>query len=134
MGEWLTVREAARLAGVDSDTIRRWCDRGMIPSMRTPGGHRRVESEGLVEVMRAPKTKPTDAPRRSVPDALDAMIVEADSWWDWTPPQYLSEDQLAQMRLTIVGPAGVISSLNQLADAITDRLNELDSRPESPTT
>jgi len=38
---WLTLGQASRTLGVTPNTLRRWADRGQIPSFVTPGGHRR---------------------------------------------------------------------------------------------
>lgn len=38
---WLTLTQASRALGVTPNTLRRWADRGQIPSFVTPGGHRR---------------------------------------------------------------------------------------------
>jgi excisionase family DNA binding protein len=38
---WLTLGQASRTLGVTPNTLRRWADRGQIPSFITPGGHRR---------------------------------------------------------------------------------------------
>jgi len=40
-GRWLTLTQASRALGVTPNTLRRWADRGQIPSFVTPGGHRR---------------------------------------------------------------------------------------------
>ena len=40
-GVWLTLTQASRKLGVTPNTLRRWADRGQIPSFVTPGGHRR---------------------------------------------------------------------------------------------
>ncbi len=39
--QWLGLGAAAAWMGVHRSTLRRWADRGEIPVMRTPGGHRR---------------------------------------------------------------------------------------------
>ena len=44
---WLSLGPAARLLGVDPDTLRRWSDDGRVPSYTTPGGHRRFERRTL---------------------------------------------------------------------------------------
>jgi excisionase family DNA binding protein len=38
---WLTLGQASRTLGVTPNTLRRWADRGQVPSFTTPGGHRR---------------------------------------------------------------------------------------------
>lgn len=45
--KWLSLPEAAEHLGVHSATLRRWTDRGEIPHMRTPGGHRRLALSDL---------------------------------------------------------------------------------------
>ena len=39
--------EAAELLGVSPDTVRRWADAGRLLTVRTAGGHRRVEGTAL---------------------------------------------------------------------------------------
>lgn len=46
----LTTSEAAEALGVSPATVKRWADRGKIPSSRTPGGHRRYPAPGLARV------------------------------------------------------------------------------------
>jgi excisionase family DNA binding protein len=49
----LSLGPAARLLGVDPDTLRRWSDEGRVEAFTTPGGHRRFdrsEIERLLEV------------------------------------------------------------------------------------
>lgn len=39
--QWLSLSDAALLLGVHPSTVRSWSDRGVLPSHRTQGGHRR---------------------------------------------------------------------------------------------
>lgn len=39
--ELLPPREVARMLGVDPKTVTRWAIAGKLPSLKTPGGHRR---------------------------------------------------------------------------------------------
>lgn len=50
--EWLTLREAAALLGVHPATLRQWADAGVVPSFRTPGGHRRFVRSDLEAFLR----------------------------------------------------------------------------------
>ena len=45
--ELLTPAEVAELFRVDSKTVRRWAASGRLPSIRTPGGHRRFRAEDV---------------------------------------------------------------------------------------
>ena len=39
--ELLTTHDAARLLGVGTTSVKRWADAGLLPCVKTPGGHRR---------------------------------------------------------------------------------------------
>jgi excisionase family DNA binding protein len=45
----LSPRQAADLLGVSEATVRRWCDRRLLPATRTAGRHRRIERSALLQ-------------------------------------------------------------------------------------
>jgi excisionase family DNA binding protein len=49
----LTTVEASNLAGVGPSTVKRWADQGLLPCVRTAGGHRRFERSALERFLRA---------------------------------------------------------------------------------
>lgn len=51
-GIHLTTVEASDLAGVASSTLKRWADQGLLPCVRTAGGHRRFERFALERFLR----------------------------------------------------------------------------------
>ncbi|HID88924.1 MAG TPA: helix-turn-helix domain-containing protein [Anaerolineales bacterium] len=69
---WLTLGEAARLLGVHPTTLRRWSERGEIPYLRTPGGHRRFLREDLETFVRKRK-RSADLP---TPDHLAHGLIQ----------------------------------------------------------
>jgi excisionase family DNA binding protein len=48
----LTTVEASNLAGVGLSTVKRWADQGLLPHVRTAGGHRRFERFALERFLR----------------------------------------------------------------------------------
>ncbi len=38
--DWLTLAEAAAFLGVSQRTVRRWADRGLLPTVGSPSGYR----------------------------------------------------------------------------------------------
>lgn len=48
----ISTRQAAQALGVSEASLKRWCDQGLLPSARTPGGHRRLPLSGIVEFVR----------------------------------------------------------------------------------
>jgi excisionase family DNA binding protein len=48
----LSTRRAADALGVSESSLKRWCDQGLIESVRTAGGHRRLEPRAVIEYAR----------------------------------------------------------------------------------
>ena len=69
---WLTLSRAARFLGVHPTTLRRWADRGEIPYLRTPGGHRRFLREDL-EAFLARRKRSTELP---VPEQVVHGLIQ----------------------------------------------------------
>ena len=53
MQQSFTPRQVARALGVGESTVKRWCDKGVIPVDSTPGGHRRIPIAPLFEFLKA---------------------------------------------------------------------------------
>ena len=56
-GVWLTLTQASRKLGVTPNTLRRWADRGQIPSFVTPGGHRRFPLTAIMSFVPSHRTQ-----------------------------------------------------------------------------
>lgn len=52
MKKLISPKQVARAIGVSESTLKRWCDRGLIPMTKTAGGHRRLEVEAVVRFLR----------------------------------------------------------------------------------
>jgi len=61
VAEGLKIGQAAELLRVSPDTVRRWIDRGQLPAVRSDGGRRQVDGEGLARFWaeRAPTPPPS---------------------------------------------------------------------------
>lgn len=53
MKELLTPKQVAQAIGVSEASLKRWCDRGLVPSVRTAGGHRRLPVSGVIQYLRS---------------------------------------------------------------------------------
>lgn len=51
MEDQLTTRQVAEALNVSESSVKRWCDRGAIPTVRTLGGHRRIPLEGFLKFL-----------------------------------------------------------------------------------
>jgi excisionase family DNA binding protein len=62
--DWLSLGPAARLLGVDADTLRRWADAGRIEAFTTPGGHRRFSRRSIERLISANRAGGSHGPPR----------------------------------------------------------------------
>ena len=67
-GAFLSRGEVARLFGVSLSTVTRWARTGMIPALRTPGGHYRFRSDDF-----------RGARREQMPASAAAGAADSDS-------------------------------------------------------
>jgi len=52
MKEFVTPKQVARAIGVSESSLKRWCDKGLLPTVRTAGGHRRLRMQSVLEFLR----------------------------------------------------------------------------------
>ena len=57
MDRLLTTSDAAEKAGVGPTAIKRWADEGLLPCVRTAGGHRRFEEAALAAFLKGQATR-----------------------------------------------------------------------------
>lgn len=52
MNEFVTPKQVSRAIQASESSVKRWCDKGVIPSQKTAGGHRRIPLAGLLVFLR----------------------------------------------------------------------------------
>lgn len=52
MKELVSPKQVALALGVSEASLKRWCDKGLIPAIRTAGGHRRLPINGVIHFIR----------------------------------------------------------------------------------
>ncbi|MFC1758698.1 B12-binding domain-containing protein [Planctomycetota bacterium] len=55
MRDLLTPKQVARAIAASESSVKRWCDKGIIPTQYTAGGHRRITMPGLLGFLREGK-------------------------------------------------------------------------------
>lgn len=83
----LTTQEAAKKAGVGATAVKRWADAGLLPCVRTAGGHRRFEERAVLDFL--------NSIRRSDDDQLSDVEV----WLDQLLAAESSHEVEAQLLL-----------------------------------
>ncbi len=69
---WLTLTQASRALGVTPNTLRRWADRGQVPSFVTPGGHRRFPLAAIISYV--PSHRAQRPPLAAIGASSDHMV------------------------------------------------------------
>lgn len=52
MKELVSPKQVAKAIGVSESSLKRWCDNGLLPTVRTAGGHRRIAINGALKFIR----------------------------------------------------------------------------------
>jgi len=65
--QWVGMRRACEILGVNQSTLRQWTDSGRVPVFLTPGGHRRYREDDLRAL--------TARPRASAEAPLSTLLL-----------------------------------------------------------
>lgn len=72
----ISTIQAAQMLGVAVSSVAKWIDEGKLRAGRTPGGHRRIEREDLVDFLRRQKLP---IPPELSPSRCRILIVDDDA-------------------------------------------------------
>ena len=102
--EWLSLSAAAKVLGVHPSTVRLWSDKGVLPTHKTQGGHRRYKHSEITlwaqsyKRSRAISIEPEHMMQeviKTVRMQISEGRLQAESWY-----QKLDEDAREQYRLS----------------------------------
>ena len=97
--EWLSLKGAAELLGVHPGTVRLWSNKGVLPTHRTSGGHRRYRRDDVLlwaKTAREVRAEPEGIMRlamKNVRMQIGEANLESESWF-----QKLNEEARKQYR------------------------------------
>lgn len=97
--EWLSLGDAAKLLGVHPSTVRLWSDKGVLPTHRTSGGHRRYRRDEVLlwaRTAREVRVEPEGILRMAMKNVrvqIGEANLESEAWY-----QNLDENARKQYR------------------------------------
>ena len=119
-------KEVAESLCVSESSVKRWCDRGAIATVRTVGGHRRITLEALQQFLSSSERRlihPEILGLPMLPAARQLSISGGDSPQQQAFRQALAAGQESQCRDILRGLIGKGHSASQAADGlITDAM------------
>jgi len=77
MDDFISTEEAGRLLRVGPTAVKRWADQGLLPCVRTPGGHRRYSRTAVERFLRADARSAADGLADLLVNAADGHVVQA---------------------------------------------------------
>lgn len=100
--EWLSLSDAAKLLGVHPSTVRLWSDKGVLPTHKTQGGHRRYKSSEIALWAEANVKSPEIQTEHMLQEVIKNVRMQisegrlqAEAWY-----QKLDDDARAQYRMS----------------------------------
>ena len=85
--EWLSLSDAAKLLGVHPSTVRLWSDKGVLPTHRTSGGHRRYRRNEMLlwaKTAREIRVEPENIMQTAMKNVrvqIAEAHLESESWY-----------------------------------------------------
>ncbi|MFH1131416.1 MAG: response regulator [Pseudomonadota bacterium] len=107
-------REIGRIVGADPSSINRWIDAGILRAFRTPGGHRRVLEEDLLDFLEEsgmPLPEDLQVQQRHV-----LLVDEDKSWLRTTRRALMRADETLQVQMA----SSIIEALILIGDLHPD--------------
>jgi len=100
--KWLSLSAAAKVLGVHPSTVRLWSDKGVLPTHKTQGGHRRYK-QGEISLWAESNQKSSGIEPEHMMQEVVKMVrmqisegrLQAESWY-----QKLDEDARTQYRMS----------------------------------
>lgn len=75
MQQVFSPKQVARAIGASESSVKRWCDRGVLPSIKTAGGHRRLPMSGVIDFLRSENRMLLDPTAIGLPEQLGRATV-----------------------------------------------------------
>lgn len=97
----ITTRQAAKALGVSEASLKRWCDQGLVPAVRTPGGHRRLPLNGIVQFVRERHLELVRPGLLGLPEVTPPVAVDHEALRDATRAAFASGNEPGVCRLLL---------------------------------
>lgn len=100
--KWLSLSDAAKVLGVHPSTVRLWSDKGVLPTHKTQGGHRRYKRDEIALWAESNQKPGEIEPERMMQEVIKTVRMQiseghlqAEAWY-----QKLDEDARTQYRMS----------------------------------
>jgi len=100
--EWLSLSDAAKVLGVHPSTVRLWSDKGVLPTHKTQGGHRRYKSSEISLWAEASLKSPEIQTEHMMQEVIKNVRMQISEWRLQAEAWYkkLDEDARSQYRMS----------------------------------
>ena len=117
---FLSPKQVALAIGVSESSLKRWCDKGVIPVSKTVGGHRKLSKSDVVSFVRKTGQQLSRPELLGLPDGESSKNTDLNNLVNPWVESVIQGDQEAASQL-IVGPFITGQPLCQLFDRVIIR-------------
>lgn len=95
MNEFLSPKQVGQALGTSESSVKRWCDQGLLSSVKTGGGHRRIPVQEALRFAREQKHAVVEPQLLSLPSTEDRKARRIDGCQDRFTEALLSSNESA---------------------------------------
>lgn len=125
MSETFSPKQVARAIGVSESSLKRWCDRGLIPTICTAGGHRRLPVQGVLDFIKSTQRtlvqpevlglpSPLGGRRRTLTEGSDELVQLLIAGDELAARRLLLDLFLDHHRLSLIGDSVLAPAFQQI--------------------
>ena len=122
--DWLTLTDVAEKLGVHPSTVRLWSDKGLLPTHRTSGGHRRYLLHEVELWMQTAREKHVVEPTDALQGAIGKIRLQVSEGRLAAEPWYQKLDADARAQYRMSGGALVRGLIGYLVSENSDENSE----------
>ena len=95
MDKLLSPKQVAEAIGASESSLKRWCDQGLITTVKTAGGHRRISVQEALRFVREQKHSVVEPHILSMPATTDRIARRIEGSAERLTAALLSNNELA---------------------------------------
>jgi excisionase family DNA binding protein len=122
--DWLTLKDVAQTLGVHPSTVRLWSDKGVLPTHRTSGGHRRYLRREIELWLKTSRDRQVVEPMDALQSAVGQIRMQVSDGRLEAEPWYQKLDADARTQYRMSGMTLVRGLISHLASEGEDETSE----------
>lgn len=95
MDQLLSPKQVAAAIGASESSLKRWCDQGLLTTVKTAGGHRRIPVQEVLRFVRERNHSVVEPKLLALPDTTDRKARRIEAGADRLVAELLADNEVA---------------------------------------